>query len=125
MDRAKFDFEKLQVWSEAVEFADVVLSIGDTLRDEKLSYRLAEQLSAAATSISMNIAEGRGRSSRKSYVLYLEYSRRSLYEVVTLTFILFRRGWVPEEIYLRIIEKALRIVKMINALISAIKRNMS
>ncbi len=85
MDRAKFDFEKLQVWSEAVEFADVVLSIGDTLRDEKLSYRLAEQLSAAATSISMNIAEGRGRSSRKSYVLYLEYSRGSLYEVVTLT----------------------------------------
>ena len=43
-----------------VEFEEVIRTI-DELDTPRKHYRLVEQLEAAATSVSMNIAEGKGR----------------------------------------------------------------
>ena len=63
----KFHFEDLDVWQRAVEFADGVIEISENLQSSRNHFRLVEQLEAAATSIAMNIAEGKGRYSKKEF----------------------------------------------------------
>ncbi len=125
MEPIEFRFEKLIVWQASVEFADELLTLSESIRDQKLSYRLAEQLAAASTSVSMNIAEGRGRSSTKSYILHLQYSKGSPYEVVTLCTILHNRKWIDKEANEHIREMASSIAKMLNALITSLKKKMT
>lgn len=122
MQRVEFRYEQLDVWKASIQFADLVLTISDSLREQKLSFRISEQLAAAGTSVSMNIAEGRGRSSTKSYILSLRYSLGSLYEVVTLCTILNRHKWIDNDTNDRIRQLAERIAMMLNALISSLKR---
>jgi hypothetical protein len=49
----KFRFEDLDIWKEAVEIADLLFDIADTLEQRKL-FRFAEQLRAAGMSMSTN-----------------------------------------------------------------------
>ena len=51
-----FSFEDLKVWQKAVEFAEGVIRLVDTLETSRKHYRLIEQLEAAASSVAMNIA---------------------------------------------------------------------
>ena len=64
------------------------------LKAESKHYRLIEQLEAAVTSIPMNIAEGKGRESKKEFVHFLHISRGSLYETLTLLEIFQMRNWI-------------------------------
>jgi four helix bundle protein len=50
----KFSFEDLEVWQEAVDFADRCLSIVEKLADDRKHYRLIEQFESACTSVSLN-----------------------------------------------------------------------
>jgi four helix bundle protein len=78
-----YNFEKLKVWQESVRLVEVVYGEIEKLpRDEK--YALADQLKRAATSISLNIAEGSGSDSKKSFVLSLNIALKSLYETVSI-----------------------------------------
>ncbi|MCX6168351.1 MAG: four helix bundle protein [Ignavibacteriales bacterium] len=52
---AKFRFQDLIIWQEAIEIADKLLNIADDLEKKKL-YRFAEQLRGASMSMSNNIA---------------------------------------------------------------------
>ena len=83
-----FSFQKLVVWQKAVVFAKNVITTIDELNTPRKHYRLIEQLESAATSISMNIAEGKGRQSTKEYIYFLYIARGSLFEVITLLVIL-------------------------------------
>ena len=120
MGNVVFRFEQLEVWQTSVEFADEILALSEQIRERKLSFRISEQLAAAGTSVSMNIAEGRGRTSTRSYILHLQYSLGSLYEVLTLCYILHKRLWIATETHDNIRQLAERIAKMLNALIRAL-----
>jgi four helix bundle protein len=61
---AKFRFQDLKIWQLAIEIADQLFDIADMLEQKKL-YKFAEQLRGAAMSMSNNIAEGSGSSSKK------------------------------------------------------------
>jgi four helix bundle protein len=63
----KFSFEDLEVWQKAVDFAYAVIRLAEEIQTGRKHYRLREQLEAAATSIALNIAEGKGRYSRKEF----------------------------------------------------------
>ena len=93
----EFAFQKLDVWQLAVEFADTVISTTENLQTPRQHYRLIEQLEAASTSIAMNIAEGKGRYSKKEFVHFLYIARGSLYETITLLTIMQRRDWIDGE----------------------------
>ena len=57
-----FNFEKLDVWQEAIQFADLVYELsGDFPADER--FGLTNQMRRAAVSVSSNIAEGSARIS--------------------------------------------------------------
>ena len=78
----KFSFEDLEVWQKAMDFADKVINVVDKLNTNRRHYRLIEQLESSATSVSMNIAEGKGRYSKKEFIRFLYIACRSLYETI-------------------------------------------
>lgn len=121
-DRLKFGFEDLDVWRKSVDFADTVLSITEELSSRKKHYRLLEQLEAAATSVALNIAEGKGRYSQKEFRQFLYIARGSMYEAVTLLQIFQRRGWISREHYLALQGQAKEIINMMMGLAKSLTR---
>jgi len=121
----KFNFEDLDVWQKAVKFANQVICNIDKLDTARKHYRLIEQLESAVTSVSMNIAEGKGRYSKKEFVQFLYISRGSLYETVTLLIICNENKWIQDEQFEELKKCAIEIGKMLSSLISSIKRSMS
>jgi four helix bundle protein len=83
-------------------------------------YRLIEQLESAATSIPMNIAEGKGRISNKEFIHFLYIAKGSLYETLTLLEIFLMRGWLSKEQFKELGVQSNEIAKMINGLIRSI-----
>jgi four helix bundle protein len=93
----------------------------DGLDTPRKHYRLVEQLEAAATSVAMNIAEGKGRQSTKEFTQFLYIVRGSLFEVVTLLIILERVGWMARKNVATLEGLAEEIAKMINALVKSMR----
>lgn len=117
----EFAFQKLDVWQLAVEFADTVISATENLKAPRQHYRLIEQLEAAATSVAMNIAEGKGRYSKKEFVHFLYIARGSLYETITLLTIMQRRGWIADDVLNAITDQADLVARKIAGLINSLK----
>jgi four helix bundle protein len=80
-----------------------------------------EQLESAATSIAMNIAEGKGRYSSKEFVRFLLIARGSLFETMTLLLIYQSRGWISKEVFDNLEKQANEIARMLNALINSVR----
>lgn len=91
-----FRFETLEVWKLAVEVAESIFDIADELENKKL-FRFAEQLRGAALSISNNIAEGSGSTSRREFAQFLNIARRSTFENANMIIIFTRRGLILEK----------------------------
>jgi len=90
---AKFRFQDLKIWQSAIEIADELFNIADDLERKKL-YRFAEQLRGSGMSMSNNIAEGSGSSSKKDFKNFLNFARRSTFENANILIILERRGLI-------------------------------
>src|SRR5450756_1720501 len=86
-------YRDLLVWQKSMEFANAVIDLTEKLDTDRKHYRLVEQIEAAATSVPMNIAEGKGRYSRKEFKHFLFIARGSLYETMTLLELFKMRGW--------------------------------
>lgn len=80
----KFGYENLDVWNRAVDFAVRVIDFVETIDTGRKHYSLLEQIEASSTSISMNLAEGKGRNSKKEFIQFCYIARGSLYETMTL-----------------------------------------
>lgn len=116
-------YKDLLVWQKGMAFANDVIQVIEHLETDRKHYRMIEQLEAAVTSIPMNIAEGKGRDSKKEYVHFLHIARGSLYETITLLEIFHMRDWIKPDIFLELEQKSNEIAKMLNGLINAISRS--
>ena len=121
IDRKLFSFQDLKVWQKAVLFAEKVIRTIDKFQTPRKHYRLIEQLESAATSVAMNIAEGKGRQTTKEFIQFLFIARGSLFEVVTLLIIFQRLNWIKKGIVMEFEQMAEEITKMINSLIKSMK----
>jgi len=92
----KFSFEDLEVWRKAVEFAKGVIELAESVETDRKHLRLIEQLEACSTSVALNIAEGKGRYSKKEFVQFLYIARGSLYETITLLIIFNQNNWISD-----------------------------
>ncbi len=114
-----FDFEKLDVYQEGLRFADSVYELTAHFpRDEV--YGLIGQLRRAAVSVTVNIAEGSGRS-KKEFAHYLRMARTSVWECVPLLTIAQRQGYFDQngfEIFYRRCES---LSKMLSRLINSVR----
>lgn len=77
-----FLFEDLDVYQEAVAFAEEVSKLTESF--SRGNYYLADQLNRAALSISTNIAEGNGRFHKADRTNFFRIARGSAFECVPL-----------------------------------------
>src|SRR4029453_992539 len=110
-----FNFEKLDAWQEAIQFADLVYELtGDFPTGER--FGLPNQMRRAAVSISSNLAEGSSRVSRIDFARFVEIATGSLFEVVSQTPIARRRKMIAQNDYNRLYTAAEKQSKMLSGL---------
>ena len=109
-----FNFEKLDVWQEAIQFADLVYELTGNFPDEE-RFGLTNQMRRAAVSISSNLAEGSSRVSRTDFSRFVEIATGSLFEVVSQSTAL-RRKMITRNDYSRIYAAAEKQGKMLSGL---------
>ncbi|MFC1591448.1 four helix bundle protein [Thermodesulfobacteriota bacterium] len=115
-----FPFEKLEVWSLAVELADCVIGTLETVSSNR-HIRLVSQMESAVASISQNIAEGKGRQYKKEFIQFLYIAQGSLFEVITLAEIMQRRGLIHTETIVEIRNRAEIIDRKLHGLINSLR----
>ena len=119
-ERYIFPFERLEVWQESIELADVVLGLLERIPPNRY-LRMVSQLEGAVTSIAQNIAEGKGRQHTKEFLQYLSIAQGSLYETVTLTEV-FRRNKLFDEVeYVKVRGKTEQIDRKLNGLMNSVR----
>ena len=112
MEGDMFRFEGLDVWRRASVIAREMMDVADDL-DHIRKYKIAEQLRRAALSISNNIAEGSGSSSRRDFRVFLNSSHRSVFETANILTLCRRSKWLSEAAamnYLRELEEIARMI---------------
>ena len=107
-----FRFEQLEIWKEANKISDILFDYADNA-DEKRLYKFAEQLRAAAMSISNNISEGSGSFSNKDFANFLNISRRSVFECANILHIFQRRKIITSEERIKIYPDLITLSKKI------------
>ena len=90
---AKFRFQDLKIWQLAIQIADELFDIADSLEVKRL-YRFADQLRGAGMSMSNNIAEGSGSDSKKEFKQFLNMARRSTFENANILILLQKRSLI-------------------------------
>ena len=110
-----FNFEKLETWQEAINFADLVYSLTRNFPDLE-RFGLTNQMRRAAVSISSNLAEGSSRSSRKDFARFVEIASGSLFEVVSQSFIGRNQGFLKPDDFSRLYAAAEKQGKMLSGL---------
>jgi four helix bundle protein len=116
-----FNFKELMIWDKAIRFAKNVITIVEQNKSDRHHFRLLEQIESSVSSISMNIAEGKGRYSKKEFVQYLYIARGSLYETITLLNIFFQLNWIDKNDLIDLEEQGKELGRMINGFINSIK----
>jgi four helix bundle protein len=71
----------------------------------------------------MNIAEGRGRDSKKDFMRFLYIARGSLFETLTLLEIFKLRAWISEETFNQLENQSIEIAKLLNGLIRSLSKS--
>ena len=117
---AKFRFQDLKIWQLAIEIANELFDIADDLEQRKL-YRFAEQLRGAGMSMSNNIAEGSGSSSKKEFMQFLNIARRSTFENANILILLSMRRLLPEELMNKLLDKLDMLCRQITSFQKSLK----
>ena len=110
-----FNFEKLDVWHKALDFADLVYT--DTRgfpADER--FGLTNQMRRAAVSISSNIAEGCSRSSKADFRRFVEIATGSTFELISQARVARGQAFCTPSDHDRLYNGALEIVRMLSGL---------
>ena len=110
-----FNFEKLDVWQKAMDFANLIYYETRAFPAEE-RFGLTNQLRRAAVSISSNIAAGSSRSSKSDFARFLEIAAGSVFEVVSQAFIAQRHGFWSDVQFRRIYNDAEELSRMLNGL---------
>lgn len=114
-----FDFEKLKVYKDAIVFADEVYTLTKAFPREEV-FGIVGQFRRASLSVSLNIAEGSGRSKRE-FRVYLKRARTSLYECVPVLELCLRQGFIDSETHHYHYERVNNLAKLVSALIKSVK----
>ncbi len=108
-------YENLEAWIKGVEFAVSIYKITQSFPKEEL-YGLTSQIRRAVVSISSNIAEGAGRSSRKDFKRFVDIAMGSLNETESLLIVAYKLEFTNEKIYLSTRSKTEELGRILNGL---------
>ncbi len=110
-----YKFENLEVWQLSLEFVDKVYEVVDLLPDKE-RHNLRSQMIRAATSISLNVAEGSMSQTDAEFSRFLGIAVRSCAEVVACLHLAMRRKYIGQEIFSPVYEFSERLFAELQAL---------
>ena len=110
-----FNFEKLDVWREAIEFANLIYKLTSKFPEHE-RFGLTNQMRRAAVSVSSNLAEGTSRISRVDFGRFVEIATGSLFEVVSQANVSLNQRFLERSDYERIIAVAEKQCRMLSGL---------
>ena len=115
------DLQNVLVWRQAIDLADRVSRVAESLPDCE-RFVLNEQMRDAALSIPSNIAEGKGRAVARQYRQFVRYARGSTYELQSHIVFAEKRGYFSAELADTLIGESDEILKGLNALLRYLNR---
>ncbi|HEX8060620.1 MAG TPA: four helix bundle protein [Cyclobacteriaceae bacterium] len=110
-------FTEIIAWQKARELSKSIYDLttkGAFARD----FSLKDQINRATGSIMDNIAEGHERGGKNEFVNFLGYSKGSAGETVSQLFRALDRGYITQEQFDTLRDKAEEVSRMISSLIS-------
>ncbi len=115
-------FRDLQIWQRGLDLSILIYNYTVDFPKEE-QFGLTSQLRRASTSVPLNIAEGWGRGSNKSFANFLKIARGSLFEVETILEICCRLDYINNETINTLRNEIEQIGKMINSFIKKLDNN--
>ena len=119
MAESKFTFEDLKVYQKSLDFVDMAYKTCERFPKEE-KYRLSSQFIRAATSISLNIAEGSCNTDAQ-FNRFLQIARGSVMECVVCSTISQKRGYITIQKEQEFRSTLTELSKMITSLQSYLK----
>lgn len=110
------NFEDLICWQKAQDFAVEIYTIFREVKD----YAFKDQIQRASVSISNNIAEGSGRTS-KEFVRFLSIAKSSCNEVKSMLYLSSRLNYINDKQKKQLINAAEEVSKITQGLINSMK----
>ena len=97
-NKTKFRFESLEIWQLAMELVKDIYKITKKFPDNE-KFSLISQLKRAVISISLNIAEGSGRKSKKDFANFISNAQGSVLETATCLMIAKQENYIDNQKY--------------------------
>ena len=114
-------FRDLIAWQKAMALVTEVYQVTEYFPRREM-YGLTRQVREAAVSAPSNIAEGKGRKTKKDYVSFLYRARGSLLETETQLEVGRNLGFLSPDEFTRVLSIAQEAGRVLNGLISDIER---
>ncbi len=115
---SQFAFENLDVYKRALSFSKKILT---ATKEIKGQYSWCDQLNRAATSITLNLAEGSGRWHAKDKTNFYYIARGSAFECVPLIELGFELGLIADIQKNELRDDLKAICQMLTKLIQSLK----
>lgn len=105
----------LVVWKKAMDLAELIYGLSAKFPSQE-TYRLVGQITRSATSVAANLAEGRGRATRRDFAHFVSVAKGSLMETETYVMLAVRLGYLQQAEAQPTLDLITEISKMLTAL---------
>jgi len=112
-----FIFEKLIVYQKSLDLSHSLILISSKLENRAIK----DQLSRAALSIPLNIAEGQGRMHKREKRQFYNTAKGSLFECLPLVQLCHKLGFVCEDSYAKAYLLMEEVGRMLSGLIKSVE----
>ena len=89
-------FEDLECWQEARKLVQLIYKLTKNKKFDK-DVRLVAQIANSAVSSMANIAEGFHRKSNRDFMKFLDYSRASIAETLSHSYVALDQDYISQE----------------------------
>lgn len=115
-------FEELEVWIASKELAVLIYKAteSDCFRRD---YSLKDQIRRASISLVSNIAEGFERNGNKEFIQFLSIAKGSAGEIRAQLYVIMELGYIEQQEFETLNEKATAISKMLSGFINYLKQS--
>ena len=114
-------FEDLECWQEARRFVRLIYELSRRQQFRK-DLELVRQVRRSAISSMANISEGFHRNSTKEFMRFLDYSRASIAETLSHSYVALDQNYITDSDMIKLKEQSDIVWKKVNNLISYLNR---
>lgn len=120
----KFKFENIIIWQKAMELGENINSLSNKFPKKEI-YNLSSQIMRAVDSIALNISEGSIGQSNAEFKKFMDYSIRSLAELVTCLHKVKRRLYISEQEFDKYYDNAFNLIPIAIGMMVAFKKKIN